>query len=118
MEWVALLLFLAVIVLLLAGFPVAFSLGGTALIFALIGVLTGSFESAFLSALPSRIFGIMTNETLIAVPLFVFIGIPLERARIAEDLLETLSRSEEHPSELQSPEEHVCRLLLEKKKRI
>jgi len=91
MEWVALLLFLAVIVLLLAGFPVAFSLGGTALIFALIGVLTGSFESAFLSGLPSRIFGIMTNETLIAVPLFVFMGITLERARIADDLLETLS---------------------------
>jgi len=91
MEWVSLLLFLAVIVLLLAGFPVAFSLGGTALIFALVGVLTGSFESAFLSGLPSRIFGIMTNETLIAVPLFVFMGITLERARIAEDLLETLS---------------------------
>ncbi len=91
MEWVALLLFLAVIVLLLAGFPVAFSLGGTALIFALIGALTGSFESAFLFGLPSRIFGIMTNETLIAVPLFVFMGITLERARIAEDLLETLS---------------------------
>ena len=91
MEWVALLLFLAVIVLLLAGFPVAFSLGGTALIFALVGVLAGSFESAFLSGLPSRLFGIMTNETLIAVPLFVFMGITLERARIAEDLLETLS---------------------------
>jgi tripartite ATP-independent transporter DctM subunit len=91
MEWVALLLFLAVIVLLLAGFPVAFSLGGTALIFALVGVMTGSFESAFLLGLPSRIFGIMTNETLIAVPLFVFMGITLERARIAEDLLETLS---------------------------
>ena len=91
MEWVALLLFLAVIVLLLAGFPVAFSLGGTALIFALVGVLAGSFESAFLSGLPSRLFGIMTNETLIAVPMFVFMGITLERARIAEDLLETLS---------------------------
>ena len=91
MEWVALLLFLAVIVLLLAGFPVAFSLGGTALIFALVGILAGSFESAFLSGLPSRLFGIMTNETLIAVPLFVFMGITLERARIAEDLLETLS---------------------------
>ncbi len=91
MEWVALPLFLSVIVVLLAGFPVAFSLGGTALIFAFIGVLTGSFEPAFLSALPSRIFGIMSNETLIAVPLFVFMGITLERARIAEDLLETLS---------------------------
>lgn len=91
MEWVALLLFLSVIMLLLAGFPVAFSLGGTALIFAFLGVVAGGFESAFLSALPSRIFGIMTNEILIAVPLFVFMGITLERARIAEDLLETLS---------------------------
>ncbi len=91
MEWVALLLFAAVIVLLLAGFPVAFSLGGTALIFAFAGVIGGGFESAFLSGLPSRVFGIMTNETFIAVPLFVFMGITLERARIAEDLLETLS---------------------------
>ena len=91
MEWVALLLFLAVIVLLLAGFPVAFSLGGTALIFAFCGVLGGGFESAFLSGLPSRIFGIMTNEILVAVPLFVFMGITLERARIAEELLDTLS---------------------------
>jgi tripartite ATP-independent transporter DctM subunit len=90
-EWIALLLFLAVIVMLLAGFPVAFSLGGTALMFAFFGVLGGGFESAFLSGLPSRIFGIMTNDTLVAVPLFVFMGITLERARIAEDLLETLS---------------------------
>jgi len=91
MEWVALLLFLAVIVLLLAGFPVAFSLGGTALIFAFFGSLGGGFESAFLTGLPSRIFGIMTNEIMVAVPLFVFMGITLERARIAEDLLDTLS---------------------------
>jgi len=91
MEWVALLLFLAVIVLLLAGFPVAFSLGGTALIFAVFGILGGGFESAFLTGLPSRIFGIMTNEIMVAVPLFVFMGITLERARIAEDLLDTLS---------------------------
>jgi tripartite ATP-independent transporter DctM subunit len=91
MEWVAFLLFFAVVLLLLAGFPVAFSLGGTALLFALAGVLSGGFEAAFLSGLPSRVFGIMTNETLIAVPLFVFMGITLERARIAEDLLETLS---------------------------
>jgi tripartite ATP-independent transporter DctM subunit len=91
MEWAAFLLFMSVILLLLAGFPVAFSLGGTALIFAVAGVIGGGFESAFLSGLPSRVFGIMTNETLIAVPLFVFMGITLERARIAEDLLETLS---------------------------
>ena len=91
MEWVALLLFLSVIVVLLAGFPVAFSLGGTALLFAFAGVIGGGFEAAFLSGLPSRIFGIMSNETLVAVPLFVFMGVTLERARIAEELLETLS---------------------------
>ena len=91
MEWVALLLFASVIVVLLAGFPVAFTLGGTALIFAAIGVLTGTFNEALLSGLPNRIFGIMTNETLVAVPLFVFMGVTLERARIAEELLDTLS---------------------------
>ncbi len=91
MEWIALLMFGAVVVLLLAGFPVAFSLGGTALLFALGGVIGGGFEAAFLTGLPSRIFGIMSNDTLVAVPLFVFMGITLERARIAEDLLETLS---------------------------
>ncbi len=91
MEWVALFLFLSVIILLLAGFPVAFSLGGTALIFAFVGVIGGGFEAPFLSALPNRIFGIMSNETLVAVPLFVFMGVTLERARIAEELLDTLS---------------------------
>ena len=91
MEWVAALLFLTVILVLLAGFPVAFTLGGTALLFAGFGVLGGSFNEALLSGLPNRIFGIMTNETLVAVPLFVFMGVTLERARIAEDLLETLS---------------------------
>jgi len=91
MEWVALLLFVSVIMVLLAGFPVAFTLGGTALIFAGIGVLTGEFNAALLSGLPNRVFGIMNNGTLVAVPLFVFMGVTLERARIAEELLETLS---------------------------
>jgi len=90
-EWVAALLFVSVILVLLAGFPVAFTLGGTALIFAAFGVVGGGFNEALLSSLPNRIFGIMTNETLVAVPLFVFMGVTLERARIAEDLLETLS---------------------------
>jgi len=90
-EWIAALLFVAVILILLAGFPVAFTLGGTALLFAGFGVLGGVFNEALLSGLPNRIFGIMTNETLVAVPLFVFMGVTLERARIAEDLLETLS---------------------------
>ena len=91
MEWVAGLLFITVIVVLLAGFPVAFTLGGTALIFAAIGVATGTFTEALLAGLPNRLFGIMSNETLIAVPLFVFMGVTLERARIAEELLDTLS---------------------------
>jgi tripartite ATP-independent transporter DctM subunit len=90
-EWVAALLFVAVILVLLAGFPVAFTLGGTALIFATVGTFTGSFSEALLLSLPNRVFGIMTNETLVAVPLFVFMGVTLERARIAEELLETLS---------------------------
>jgi tripartite ATP-independent transporter DctM subunit len=87
----ALLLFLSVIFILLAGFPVAFTLGGTALIFAAIGVMTGQFNDALLSGLPNRVFGIMNNNTLVAVPMFVFMGVTLERARIAEELLETLS---------------------------
>ena len=91
MEWVAALLFVAVVLVLLAGFPVAFTLGGTALLFAGIGVLAGGFSETLLLGLPNRVFGIMTNETLVAVPLFVFMGVTLERARIAEDLLETLS---------------------------
>ncbi|MDJ0792895.1 MAG: TRAP transporter large permease subunit [Woeseiaceae bacterium] len=91
MEWIAALLFVTVILVLLAGFPVAFTLGGTALIFAGIGTMSGTFSEALLLGLPNRVFGIMTNETLVAVPLFVFMGVTLERARIAEDLLETLS---------------------------
>jgi tripartite ATP-independent transporter DctM subunit len=90
-EWIAALLFVVVILVLLAGFPVAFTLGGTALLFAGLGVVGGAFNEALLFGLPNRIFGIMTNQTLVAVPLFVFMGVTLERARIAEDLLETLS---------------------------
>jgi len=92
MEWMALLMFVTVVLALLAGFPVAFTLGGTALGFAAIGAATGIFNDALLSSLPNRVFGIMGNETLVAVPLFVFMGVTLERARIAEELLDTLSR--------------------------
>ncbi|MEL7448824.1 MAG: TRAP transporter large permease subunit [Pseudomonadota bacterium] len=89
---VAGLMFATVVAVLLAGYPVAFSLAGTALLFAGIGMLTGTFDAAFLTAMPNRIFGgIMTNEILVAVPLFVFMGVMLERARIAESLLETMS---------------------------
>jgi tripartite ATP-independent transporter DctM subunit len=90
-ELMPLLLFLAVCLVLLLGYPVAFSLGGTALAFAWFGSLSGYFDGAFLQALPNRLYGIMTNETLIAVPLFVFMGVMLERSRVAENLLDTMA---------------------------
>jgi tripartite ATP-independent transporter DctM subunit len=89
--WLPLLMFLAVCGVLLLGYPVAFSLGGTALAFAWLGGLGGWFDDAFLHALPNRLYGIMTNETLIAVPLFVFMGVMLERSRVAENLLDTMA---------------------------
>ncbi|MDX2418146.1 MAG: TRAP transporter large permease subunit [Xanthomonadales bacterium] len=88
----SLALFLAAGLSLLAGFPVAFTLAGVALIFALIGIMTGTFDPAFLGAFPSRIFGIMTNETLIAVPVFVFMGVMLERSKLADQLLQALAQ--------------------------
>ena len=91
MEWVSLLMFGVVVLVLLAGYPVAFSLGGVALIFALVGIAGGGFDASFLDTMPNRLFGIMSNETLLAVPLFVFMGITLERAKIAENLLDSLS---------------------------
>lgn len=88
---IPLLLFLTVVVVLLAGYPVAFTLAGTALLFAIAGTVGGAFPAGFLETMPSRLFGIMSNETLVAVPLFVFMGVMLERAKIAENLLDTLS---------------------------
>jgi len=88
----SLALFLVAVAAIMAGFPVAFTLGGTALLFALIGHLAGAFDSAFLHALPNRLFGIMTNPTLVAVPVFVFMGATLERSGIATDLLENIDR--------------------------
>ncbi len=87
----ALWMFAAVFVVLLSGFPVAFALSGTALAFAGLGLLLGNFDMAFLNALPNRLYGIIGNETLIAVPLFVFMGVMLERSRIAESLLEAMT---------------------------
>jgi tripartite ATP-independent transporter DctM subunit len=92
-EFIPLILFAAICLLLLLGFPVALTLGGTALIFAALGVITNTFDPHFFSAIPARIFGIMTNETLIAVPLFVMMGVLLEKSRIAEDLLVTMSKA-------------------------
>jgi tripartite ATP-independent transporter DctM subunit len=90
MDIMPLLLFISVIIVLMLGYPVAFSLAGVALIFAGIGTLTGSFDP-ILSAIPERLNGIMSNQTLLAVPLFVFMGIMLERSKIAEELLDAMS---------------------------
>lgn len=91
MEWMPLVLFICVCLVLMLGFPVAFSLAGTSLIVAGFGYLAGTFDGAFLSALPNRIFGILGNQILIAVPLFVFMGIMLEKSRIAERLLQNMA---------------------------
>ena len=90
-EYLPLVLFLVVCLVLLLGYPVAFSLGGAALAFAGLGSLLGYFDGAFLEALPNRLYGIMTNEKLIAVPLFVFMGVMLEKSRVAENLLDTMA---------------------------
>jgi len=90
MEWLALLLFAVIFFALLLGFPVAFTLGGASLLFALLATAGGAFDMAFLESIPSRIFAIMNNETLLAVPLFVLMGLILEKTRIADDLLTTL----------------------------
>ena len=91
MAIVAFVLFATVIIALLFGYPVAFTLAGVSLIFAAAGILANVFEPALLQTFPSRLFGIMTNETLIAVPLFVFMGVMLERSKIAEELLDTMA---------------------------
>ncbi len=92
MEYLSLYLFLAVCLLLMLGYPVAFTLAGTALAFATGGVLTGVFDAGFLSALPARIFGTVSNSTLIAVPLFILMGTILEKSRVAEELLDSMAR--------------------------
>jgi tripartite ATP-independent transporter DctM subunit len=84
-------LFVAIGLALLAGFPVAFTLAGVALAFAGLGSMAGTFDPVFLEAFPNRIYGIMTNETLIAVPVFVFMGVMLERSKLADQLLQSLA---------------------------
>ena len=90
-EYIPFLMFVCVCLVLMAGYPVAFSLAGTALLFALAGTISGHFDMAFLQAMPNRLFGTMDNTTLIAVPLFVLMGVMLEKSRLSEDLLESMA---------------------------
>jgi tripartite ATP-independent transporter DctM subunit len=91
-NWLAPLMFVAVFAMIFVGYPVAFALGGVSLIFAAIGVQLGYFDWHLFYAMPERIFGIMGNYVLLAVPFFIFMGIVLERARLAEDLLTTIGK--------------------------
>ncbi|MBU2708697.1 TRAP transporter large permease subunit [Zooshikella marina] len=88
---IPLLMFVVVCLVLLLGYPVAFSLAGTALLFVSGGIVAGIFDTSFLTALPSRLYGTMVNETLMAVPLFVLMGVMLEKSKIAENLLEGMA---------------------------
>ncbi|MFZ0847042.1 MAG: TRAP transporter large permease subunit [Pseudolabrys sp.] len=91
-EILALLMVGAVIAALMVGYPVALTLAGVSLIFAGFGHALGAMNFAILGALPQRIFGVMTNDVLLAIPLFIFMGVMLEQSRIAEDLLERMGR--------------------------
>ena len=91
MSW-ALALFGLVVLALIAGYPVAFTLAGVSLLVAAVATTAGVFDPALLLTLPSRVFGIMTNDILIAAPLFIFMGVTLQRSKVAEDLLDAMSR--------------------------
>src|SRR3974390_1884402 len=86
------IMFGALVLFLLLGYPAAFSLGAVGLIFGLIGIDLGLFQPNFLQALPERVYGIMSNDTLLAIPFFTFMGLILERSGMAEDLLDTIGQ--------------------------
>ncbi len=92
-EILPLLMFAAICVFLMLGYPVAMTLGGVALLFAACGIAGGVFDPNLLKSFPARLYGIMNNYTLVAVPLFVFMGTVLEKSRLAEDLLENMSKA-------------------------
>ncbi|HTS85604.1 MAG TPA: TRAP transporter large permease subunit [Usitatibacter sp.] len=89
---IAPIMFAALIVLLLIGYPVAFALAANGIFFGLLGIKLGLLDSSLLQALPERIWGVMSNETLLAVPFFTFMGLILERSGMAEDLLDTIGQ--------------------------
>ena len=91
-EILAVLMVIAVVAALMAGYPVALTLAGTSLIFAVLGDAIGAMSFDILGALPQRIFGVMTNDVLLAIPMFIFMGVMLERSGIAEELLERMGR--------------------------
>ncbi|ACI93646.1 trap dicarboxylate transporter- dctm subunit [Afipia carboxidovorans OM5] len=91
-HYMAPIMFASLVLFLLLGYPVAFSLAANGLLFAIIGIELGLFRPDFLQALPERVYGVMNNETLLAIPFFTFMGLILERSGMAEDLLETIGQ--------------------------
>ena len=89
-EWLGLLMFVGFFIILMSGYPVAFSFAGTAIVFGLIGIIFGDFNPSRLLLLPNIWFGTMSNFTLLAIPFFVFLGSVLEKSGLAEELLETI----------------------------
>lgn len=89
-DWMGPLMFAGALLLIFTGYPVAFALGGTALVFAFIGVEMGLLNWHLLLAMPDRVFDVMSNTLLLAVPYFIFMGTMLEKSRLAEDLLQTI----------------------------
>ncbi len=91
-QYMAPIMFASLVVFLLLGYPAAFSLAANGLIFALVGIELGLFRPDFLQALPERVYGVMNNDTLLAIPFFTFMGLVLERSGMAEDLLDTIGQ--------------------------
>ena len=91
-ENIAPIMFGSLILFMVLGYPIAFSLAALGLIYGLVGIELGLFAPTFLQALPDRVFAVMANETLLAIPFFTFMGLVLERSRMAEDLLETMAQ--------------------------
>ena len=92
LESLAPLMFLGLVAFLLLGYPVAFALAANGLLFAGIGIAAGLFDFSLLQALPERVYGIVANPTLLAIPFFAFMGLILERSGMAEDLLDTIGQ--------------------------
>ncbi len=90
-ELLPLIFFVVVCLVLMMGYPVALTLAGVSILFAGLGVLSGNFDAAYISLIPNRIYGVLVNQNLFAVPLFVFMGSMLEKSRIAEDLLKNMA---------------------------
>ncbi len=91
-EYMAPIMFASLVVFLLLGYPAAFSLGAVGLLYAVLGIELGLFQPDFLQALPERVYGVMNNDTLLAIPFFTFMGLVLERSGMAEDLLDTIGQ--------------------------